>query len=221
MSTTFVVYPTVDKIPTFAELLELADEHLKAFLREVGQPNEIRLSVGMRDNGNRIVSMSLADTAWWSPENYAWFYVEGMAGGTDAYARSLDDLDRDILVEEVATRRQGAFAEAIPSILNVGRLWYFRRSAGQPAIINIAYGLLAASLAHLTNGIIDSGDNAWDSKSLPARPPEFFTSYFRPTLTSHPAKREWAERCIAHLSDEMRRRSARNSRWWRRVFRRP
>jgi hypothetical protein len=87
--------------------------------------------------------------------------------------------------------------------LSNDRYWYFRRSVGQPAIINFAYGILAATLAELTDGIIYSDDCAWESERLPATASELYESYFVPSkaLTSDGA--DWAGKCLEMIPDEL------------------
>lgn len=97
----------------------------------------------------------------WPDETYAWFQVGDIAGGTDAYYWPVDEVNLDYW-HELAEGRRKARDELIRRCLNVGHDWSFRRSAGQRAIISIAYGLIAASLAALTYGFVFSDDSAWD-----------------------------------------------------------
>ena len=50
---------------------------------------------------------------------------------------------------------------------------------------------------------IDSCDNAWDYKLMPANHAEFLEWYFRPEVTADPEKKEWAERCIRLVPEEL------------------
>lgn len=65
------------------------------------------------------------------------------------------------------------------------------------------YGLIAASVAELTEGFIYSGDNAWDYERFPAQANEFFSWYFYPNLAIDPNNQEWATRNIQFLSEEL------------------
>jgi hypothetical protein len=69
-------------------------------------------------------------------------------------------------------------------------------------VINIAYGIIAASLAQLTKGFLHSEDSAWDSRLLPAWPEEFLRSYFRPGATDY--HNEWVLQCIEDLPNNLR-----------------
>jgi hypothetical protein len=82
---------------------------------------------------------------------------------------------------------------------------------GQPAVINLAYGLIAGSLAEITNGIVHSIDSAWDYEHLPALPADFLSSYFRPEKTANasPEYRAWAYRCLGLIAKDLGERSAR------------
>lgn len=210
MSTVFDVFPSSDHIPSFRGLLDLASGHLNGFLRDYGVERPVRLSVGLRSNdeASRVLPIDLDGPCWWPSNQYAWFFVPGVAGGTDAYADEMraddpDDLGRSILTDEITGPKAVELADVIQRSLAVGRYWGFRRSAGQPAVVNVAYGLIAASLAELTDGIVHSIDCAWDYCLLPARPADFLSWYFRPERANDPERKEWAERCIRHLPEEL------------------
>ncbi|MBT8460191.1 MAG: hypothetical protein KJN60_11020 [Boseongicola sp.] len=141
----------------------------------------------------------------WPRKTYAWISVRNVPGGTDAYCDTIkDDDDPDKpwwFLDELRTapNYSTALEERLLAARNHDIRWSFRRSAGQPAIINVAYGLIAASLAELTDGLIYSGSSAWDYKMLPATGPELRDVYFRPKSASQPDKADWAEQCIASL----------------------
>jgi len=130
-------------------------------------------------------------------DQYAWFTVPPVIGGTDAYFQLATDYwsDEDIAINP---RR----AEVADSCSVYGYRWSLRRSASQPATVNVAYGLIAASLAELTDGLIDSRDGAWDTARLPATAEEFLTWYMRPDMALEPKRAEWAARCIAGLGTD-------------------
>lgn len=204
MSATFDVFPASEQFPTFGELLEVAEAYLRSFLRTYGIHHPVQFSVGMRDAENRVLPIDLYGPAWWPQEQFAWFHIPGVAGGSHAYARPLDDLDRSILSNEIRSDKDPEFRGLIQRSLQVGRYWCFRRTSGQPAIIDLGYGLIAASLAELTDGFLHSVDSAWGYRLLPARPADFLRWYFRPELAINAPNREWAERCIGNLHEELR-----------------
>jgi hypothetical protein len=73
---------------------------------------------------------------------------------------------------------------------------------GQPGIINIAYGYIAASLAELTDGIIYSDDSAWDYSRFPCKANEFYEFYFRPEKAIGPEYKEWSINCIRSVMEK-------------------
>ena len=76
-----------------------------------------------------------------------------------------------------------------------GFYWTFRRSAGQPAIVNLAYGLIAAAFAELVKGFIFSDDGAWDYGIFPTTADYFLQNYFNlQYLKAEDA--DWAKECI-------------------------
>lgn len=204
MSTTFDVYPRSKQLPTFTELLEKSTAELHRFLASVGvearPPIHLRLQ---RCEDHAHVPFSLMDKMSWADDVYAWFMVGNVAGGTDAY------YDAD--AADIAEQWQGEFDDPkcrrierlIRECVTVGHRWWFRRSAGQPAVVNIAYGLIAASLADITGGFIYSSDSAWDWERMPALPAEFFGFYFRPEQALEENFREWSQRCISAVAEEL------------------
>lgn len=209
MSTVFNVFPCKDYVPSFRQVLGTATKHLNAFLRDYGIEKSIALDVGLRANHEelQILPIDLDGPCWWPESQYAWFFAQDVPGGTDAYADVIgkddDDLGRSLLIDEVDHSKWEEFADSIRQALDVGRYWSFRRSAGQPAIINVGYGIIAASLAELTNGFVHSIDGGWERDLLPARPADFLRWYFRPELAQDDGKREWAQRCIDALPVEL------------------
>jgi hypothetical protein len=204
MSTTFDVYPRTKDLPSFAAIIDRSTEELHRFLDSVGIKARplIHLRI-QRCDGDSHVPFSLDSPAQWAEDAYAWFMVGDVPGGSDAYF----DNDRVQIVE----RWEGGFNDPrrkrleplIRQCIATGHRWWFRRSAGQPAVINVAYGLIAASLAAITDGFLTSDDSAWDWERLPAVPHEFLDWYFRPEYAIAENFREWSQRCLGDLADEL------------------
>jgi hypothetical protein len=149
------------------------------------------------------VPFSLDDPARWNKETYAWFMVGNVRGGTDAYSDDDANEIREYWDDEMANPRCIRFESIIRESVEIGHRWSFRRSAGQPAVINLAYGLIAGSLAAITNGIVHSIDSAWDYEKLPASPEEFLSWYFRPEQTANQKSQAWSRECLARLAVEL------------------
>jgi len=204
MSTTFDVYPRTTDLPSFAAIIDRSTAELHRFLGSVGirarPPIHLRIQ---RCEDDSHVAFSLDAPARWDKDNYAWFMVGDALGGSDAY---FDD-DR----AQIQERWEDGFASPprtrleplIRACIGTGHRWWFRRSIGQPAVINLAYGLIAASLAAITDGFLTSDDSAWDWQRLPARPDEFLAWYFRPEQAIEANFREWSQRCLGYLAEEL------------------
>ena len=93
--------------------------------------------------------------------------------------------------------------EKLEKAKSLNRLWNFRRSAGQPGIIALSYGLISASIAKLTNGILWSDDGAWDNQKFPANSSDFFDWYFRLDSATMTNDAEWAKECIESIKEEL------------------
>jgi len=204
MGTTFDVYPRTKHLPSFATIIDCSTKELHNFLEsvDIGARPAIHLRL-QRCDDNSQVPFSLDDPARWAKDNYAWFMIGKVPGGTDAY------YDDD--AAEIQEIWEGAFDDPqckrleplIRECISTGHRWWFRRSAGQPAIVNIAYGLMAASLASITGGFLHSEDSAWDWQRMPALPSEFLSWYFRPAKAIGNNFREWSARCLGYLPEEL------------------
>jgi hypothetical protein len=203
MSTTFDVYPGTRAIPTFQQLLDRSTAELHRFLASIGIDARPLIHVRVQtEGGDEPVPIDLHVPLTWHRESYAWFQVGDIPGGTDAYFWPLDDLMISYWREMTESTFKGR-TELVLQCLDVGHYWNFRRSMGQPAIINIAYGLIAASLAELTHGVVFSDDCAWDWERFPALPNEFLNWYFVPELALSDNFRDWSARCIASMHEEL------------------
>jgi hypothetical protein len=204
MSTTFDVYPRTTDLPSFAAILDRSTAELHRFLGSVGIRARPRVHLRIqRCADDSHLPFSLDAPAHWGKDTYAWFMVGDVPGGSDAYF----DNDRTQITEcwddGFDDPRRRPLEPLIRECLETGHRWSFRRSAGQPAVINLAYGLIAASLAAITDGFLTSDDSAWDWQRLPALPDEFLTWYFRPEKAIGDNFREWSQRCLGYLAEEL------------------
>lgn len=204
MSTTFKVFPASRVNVKFGEVLELAQVHLNKFLDDFEIEENIELQAELIGESARKVA-ALDETFEWPQETYAWISIRNVPGGTDVYFETTrDENDPDEpwwRLDELkqAPNYSSALQERLRAARNHNIYWTFRRSAGQRAIINVAYGLIASSLAELTDGLIYSGDNAWDYKMLPTTGPELRSVYFRPNSTNEPDREDWVNWCISSM----------------------
>ena len=147
------VFPTDDTIPSFRTLLERSEPALAELIHaRTGLLAAPQLNLSLREAGtNRVLPLDLDGPALWPDTSYAWFSVSGVPGGTDAYFDRSDTNDRSIWLEEIQSEHYASWAEHVHSALRVGHSWRFRRSAGQPAVISIAYAVIAAQLRLATD----------------------------------------------------------------------
>lgn len=205
MSETIEVLPTNDTIPTFGEVVSLATTYLHAYLADIGISARpaIHFEVHTPPDARIRVRPHPTDPFRWGSEKYAWFFIDGVGGGTDAYYSVNEDIDREVWEEEFAKPRPTVTTHehAVRTYLEVGHHWWFRRSAGQPAAINITYGMLAAALAELTDGLLHSDDGAWEYQRFPCRPDDFLRFYYRPENALSEEKRDWAKQNQSRLRE--------------------
>jgi hypothetical protein len=204
MSTTFDVYPRRKELPSFAAIIDRSTAELHRFLESVSIRARplVHLRI-QRCEDNSHVPFSLDDPARWGKDTYAWFMVGEAPGGTDAYYDDDETKIQELWDGGFDDPRCKRIEPLIRECIEIGHRWWFRRSAGQPAIINVAYGLMAASLAAITEGFVTSDDSAWESQRMPALPDEFLNWYFRPEKAIGENFREWSQRCLGSLAEEL------------------
>lgn len=224
MSTTFDVLPgtryvpTVEQVVSGTELLlhnfllghrittqyRLRFEILKEQRHEVYRPTVLNWMGKKRkvEPLSERRTPSGSDAFLWGKDEYGWLTMEDVRGGCDCYVEEpLQPWDESCWSDEfLKLQTSGRPFIPIDAMYKNDREWSFRRSAGQPAIINVVYGLLAAQVAKLTEGVIYTIDGAWRSDKLPAYADDFVQFYFQP---DHPENdqydREWAIECIKEI----------------------
>jgi len=204
MSTTFDVYASTSDIPSFNDVLTLSNIYLnKELIRHsINDSYEIDVSI-RKEQTHEVVLLDKSTPATWAiDDEYAWFTVNEKSGGCDAYVCDFSDyLHFEHWYDEFIDDNQATVSKAqMRKCFESGFYWTFRRSAGQPAIINLSYGLVAAAFAELTNGFLFSYDGAWDYTIFPASANRFLQSYFDPQYPA-PEFANWARECIAILKN--------------------
>lgn len=201
MSTTFEVYPGNEYIPLFSELLYDAEKEVNGYLRGIDVHKNIKLNAELQTIAGHIKTpVQSTSRLKWEDSFYAWFYIKGIPGGTDAYFYRHDELYIDFLSEELSHNPNfKKYGQIVNNTIKLGYHWTFRRSAGQPAMIALCYGFLAAALAKLTGGVLHTDDGAWDYEKFPADPDEFIKWYFRPEYAARQEDADFAGRCIASI----------------------
>lgn len=206
MSTTFDVYPGNTSIPSFLSLKVLTELKLHGYFEQHGVAFDPQIDVRLISSENReIHHVNLDDPFWWSENYYAWFTLNGVEGGTDAHILPLDEqwareLRSDWLCDHPQLEQTPELEQVYTTAQLLKRSWYFRRSIGQPAAINVLYGFLTSALAELTEGVVDSNDGAWDFARFPALPQELDRWYMNPQEALDSSSASWASACLTALS---------------------
>jgi hypothetical protein len=156
------------------------------------------IDVGIREVYTNIhVTFDMSSPAIWKADTeYAWFTVNKEPGGCDAYFHNIGQLDWERWNDEFSLNtRAKKFEMQIRKCLEAGAYWVFRRSAGQGAIINLSYGLIAAAYAKITNGIVFTDDSAWDYDMFPTSANQFLQDYFNTSYVKQDYA-NWAKECL-------------------------
>jgi hypothetical protein len=210
MSTTFEVYPTSASQPDYGSVIQTAETFMRSCLSRYSISFNLKILANVHFIGTgRILDIDPSLPFILKENEYAWFHYMNVPGGTDAYSPEVDDDIRNHLLHAELlnnNRRIQNIAAKIEQVEKNSNYWYFRRSAGQPAIICLTYGMLAASVAKHTAGIIYSDDNAWTFEKFPCEYDEFLKFFFNPSdVTNGNEFNEWSRRCIAEIRRQIRR----------------
>jgi hypothetical protein len=202
MGTSLQVFPATTTVPSFGDVLATATRLLHEFL--VRHDIAIRPTYQVYWRRGQIIGdrIAPAETFSWSSERCAWFTLNNTPGGTDVYCHDQAEPNRRYLENELAAG--GAFAnhhQHTHACMTVARRWEFCRWASAAALTNVSYGILAASAASLTDGLLHSDDRAWEYERFPATAAHFLTWWHDPELASGRLYRTWAAKCIRAIRE--------------------
>jgi hypothetical protein len=176
MAKTFGVYSGGSFAPSFGEVQALGRTRLQEQLQARDIWTTWTLTLELREfSAHARLPVDPAAPFICESGQYIWLYFPETDGGVDITMT------------------------AHPSGRGAGLQWKFRRSAGQPGIIAFAYGIMAAVLAELTDGVVDSFDNAWDPDRLPAKAEDFYKWYFQPAQALTPEFARWSRDCLQDI----------------------
>ena len=130
-------------------------------------------------------------------------YVEGIPDGIEAYFyEKMSNLEKQVWKESVkAEEKYKKMNKEISSAIEIEHNWIFKKQAGQTGIMVLLYGILAASLAKLTNGFIYSDDGAWDYNLLPANSDDFLSWYLNPEFAQSKEYKDFSTKNIESLRE--------------------
>lgn len=198
MSTSFEVYPTIQQMPTYSDVLKRTDELLEQRLNSLG----IRRKFSLRPtllSGPIESNIDVHDVMDLNKDEYVRISVPGTEGGFYLYMTDNEQVFRDLWEDELSREQSKRLETHIMKSLAQKSHWSIVRYAGTDALYNLAYGMFACALAEITEGIIFSDDNAWEYDKFPCLPQEFLEFYFNPETASDPLHKTWANDTIKIL----------------------
>jgi hypothetical protein len=216
MSTTIDIIPVETCEITYGQIIGVGERNINKFLASLGIDTRVTLNVNLHDNNEKYVNqINLNDKFDLKENEYAWFYISGVPGGTDAYQRQIEDKEINFdnpwwWLDDIKLNNKtvSEIKNKLEKAKKINKSWYFRRSAGQRGIIALSYGLISAAVAELTSGILCADDGAWDHERFPAESQEFLQWYFQPDKALKEENGEWAKRCLEGISEDLENYSA-------------
>ena len=205
MSTNFFILPSKIYIPSYKQIIDLANVNTNAFLLNIGIHREIDIQANLQNiKTHKLLNWCPDDKIVHNEGEYVWFYVSGVPGGTDCWYHKNLPIFEKVWKDELYTNPNAQkHKKIIMENLSIGYQWSFRRSAGQPGIVCLIYGILAAALAELTDGVIYSDDGAWDNSMLPTTFDDFIEKYFNTNFTENKDCIAFANDCIKLIKNEL------------------
>lgn len=174
MSTSFAIFPATNVIPAFEAVLARAEAHMDRFLRNGGLLVHVVLHASIRQGEPDVELFANATGPMsWDDGHYAWFQVERIRGGADAYSHAAHgESTRDYLKETLIPRRP-----ELAKTLEIDRHWSIRCSANETGVVRIMSGFVAAAIAELTEGFVFSDDGAWTFNGVAKTAAEFLAEF--------------------------------------------
>lgn len=173
MSKTYEVYPTTSYIPSKEEIGKLAEKYLNTFLEKENIKEEYKQKLKVTNSTLRFSdknyvnreNICMVDTEY---DAYNLNIKEGNA--IFVFFHKFTQLDIEVLEETLVNTN---YENEFEKIVNLSYTWTVKRTAWQPVLSNILYGFIAIAIAELTDGIIYSGDGAWNIEIFPIKAKEF------------------------------------------------
>lgn len=169
MSTTIDVLPTTAAMPLVEQTRSRAEQLYRALLYGAGVQSDLRIeaTIGSLTGGGRLAPIAPLDLPWSTDMHLCFTYVVDGTPRCSSWPSCTYWLDDDSELEgdlwwpltELTGRIPAARLQAARGFRHY---WSEYRNAGGPAIASIGYGLVAAAIAEMTDGIIGSWDSAFD-----------------------------------------------------------
>jgi hypothetical protein len=196
MSATLGVIPTeINSNLTFGNVLRLAERTICSYFSSIGMKIEVHIKVQLSDTDEKYTrEVADNDKFIWETNEFASFTINNFKGPEAYCERISDTLDYwGNYIEEICENT--ITAEQVSQIKANNLKWYYTRPIAKSALVNLAYGHLAAATAELTKGILHT-KTGWDPILFPVKPPEFLEAYFQPEKTVHAVSKKWAEKSL-------------------------
>ncbi len=174
MSKVFEVLPTIKNTPNCNEIVRRATELFMNYLKDNNISKSININIYEVDGNNIIKNPQLLTMR---DKSYTVFNINN-EGEIYVFYFNSGQIDKECWKDEILINENAKFLKnELEKNFDVGYYWDIKRTAGQPAIVNLFYGYLAIAIGEVTNGIIYSDDGAWDYSVLPMETNRFKEEY--------------------------------------------
>ncbi len=206
MSTTIEIIPVETVSITFGNVLETVQKKINTFLSTLNV-KPITIAIKIHDeNENYQLSPNLEDQFSWKQNEFIWWTISGTEGGIQVYTDSLKDelIDPDnpwwVFDEMIMNNNSIDDIETlIDKAKQFDTCWYVNRNFGMSAIFYALQGVISATLAELTSGIIWNEDEAWEFDRFPSTSKSFENWYLQEKHATTEEFKTLAKECIEEI----------------------
>lgn len=203
MSITIDVFPIQYEIPTYRELTEKVNSRLKEFFDRYNIKVEPKLKIELVNKVEQKINFDFDTPIQFENETYCSIQLNNYSSVCFLYFNITQKIDREVWEDEIEDREKArVLKREIEKSLKTGHYWTIKRYSDTDLAVDLVYGIVAGSIAELTNGIIHSYDGAWEEKLFPVFYDDFFMHYFRPESTKQEEFKEWSLEVISYFQEK-------------------
>jgi hypothetical protein len=203
MSTSFEVFPILEKIPTFGEFNELLNKRICEFFQRYNIKIEKKYDIILLDKDGRSNKVNPSMPLTMSPGSHCLVYSSSF-DGILLYYKMVDRLTHEIWQDEIDDKiKANNIRELIEISLRNGYYWRIKRYDNQTPITDLLFGYVTGSIAELVDGIIHTDDGAWEPIHFPLFSKDFFKLFLNPELTDDLDFRIWSVETIKNLGGKL------------------
>lgn len=188
VSTSIDVFPLSAYQPSFREVRDLTQQRYNDLLARHDVPYRIDIEVILSRSHDRATESDL-DARWLADTGATFLYCVDGTTAAASWPACMSDDDPDIEGHMVDEWEDRLPASTLEQARRIGYWWSDHRPMGGRAVSSVGYGLVAAAISELADGLICSSDNAFPEEWSPMRHEEFLARWGDDEIQWHGVER--------------------------------